>query len=713
MTTTTDRPDVIEEPVPSTTIYRRPKQTEGFWGWVTTTDHKKIGTMYGYAAFIFFLFGGIEALLLRVHLASANSEFLTAGAYNALFTVHGATMIFLFVMPASSALMNYLLPLMIGARDVAFPRLNALSWWVFLFGGLFMYSALLFGSGMAPTGVENVPGNLAAGGGPGGLNFLSDLPDGGWFLYQPNTGPDFSPGTNIDFALLGIQILGVASLVAAVNFLVTIFNFRGKGMRLLRMPVFVWMTMVTQFLLLFSLPIIAIALFMATFDRNFGSMFFDATGGGDPVLWQHLFWLFGHPEVYILILPAMGIVSEVIPTFSRKPLFGYSAVVFAGAAIGFLGFGVWAHHMLSSGISPIAQAAFGLATMTIAIPTGIKIFNWMGTMWMGRIRFTSPMLFSIGFVAMFVIGGLSGVTHSIVPSDWQQTDTYYIVAHFHYVMFGGSVFGLFSGLYYWYPKLKGRVMGERLGKLHFWLMFIGFNLTFGPMHWLGLQGMVRRTWKYDPSLGFEPWNIAATVGAFTIATSIAVFMYNWWASGKRGELSGLDPWDARTIEWTIPNPTPAYNFATRPVITRLDDFWHRKYETDDEGRAIRKPEADKLLADLDHDGRNPATEIHLPNPSYFPLIVALGMPLIGYGIIWHTTLWGKGLLALGALLIIGGGIGWAVEPIEEGHDEPHEEDEDSDDSGDDEEPQDGDSIEDEASETMELQGTSDGQGEET
>ena len=658
---------------PATTIFRRPKSTSGFWGWVTTVDHKKIGIMYGYAAFFFFILGGVEALLLRIQLAQANSEFLTAGAYNALFTMHGTTMIFLFVMPVSAAFINYMLPLMIGARDVAFPRLNALSWWLFLFGGIFLYSTFIFGTSLAPVGPGATPGNLAAGGGPGSFNFLANSPDGGWFGYQPNAGPLYSPGTAMDYWALGVQILGLASLVSAVNFIVTVFNMRAKGMRFLRMPVFVWMSTVVAFLLLFSLPIIAVALFMVTFDRQFGTLFFAPVGGGDPILWQHLFWLFGHPEVYILVLPAMGIVSEVLPVFSRKPLFGYSAVVFAGAAIAFLGFGVWAHHMFASGITPVAQAAFGLATMTIAIPTGIKIFNWMGTMWGGRLRLTPPMLFAMGFVGMFTIGGLSGVTHSVVPSDWQQTDTYYIVAHFHYVLFGGAVFGLFAGMYYWFPKLTGRVMSSRLGNLHFWLMFIGFNLTFAPMHWLGLQGMVRRTWKYAPETGLEPWNVAVTVGAFIIALSIVVFIYNWRHSRRHGEPSGLDPWDGRTIEWTIPNPTPEYNYAHPPTITRLDEFWHMKYDEDDEGRAVRKPDADELIQKLEYDGLNPDGEIHLPTPSYFPILMALGVPIVFYGIIYHTTAWGKAMILVGALISLSAVIGWATEPVEEPHAEAHQE----------------------------------------
>ena len=659
----------------ATTIFKRPSSTTGWVSWLTTVDHKKIGILYGYAAFFFFLIGGIEALLLRVQLAQANSEFLTAGAYNALFTMHGTTMVFLFIMPASAAFMNYLIPLMIGARDVAFPRLNALSWWIFFFGAIFLYSTFFFGTSLAPIGAEGVPGNLAPGGGPGSFNWLADSPDGGWFGYQPNAGPLYSPGTAMDYWALGLQIIGLASLISSINFIVTVLNMRAKGMRLLRMPVFVWMSTVVAFLLLFSLPIIAVALFMVTFDRQFGSLFFAASAGGDPILWQHLFWLFGHPEVYILILPAMGIVSEVLPVFSKKPLFGYSAVVFAGAAIAFLGFGVWAHHMFASGITPVAQAAFGLATMTIAIPTGIKIFNWLGTMWGGRIRFTPPMLFAIGFVAMFTIGGLSGVTHAVVPSDWQQTDTYYIVAHFHYVLFGGAVFGLFAGLYYWFPKLTGKVMNPRLGKTHFWMQFVGFNLTFAPMHWLGLQGMVRRTWKYAPEFGLEPWNVVVTIGAFVIALSILVFIYNWYHSRRHGEDSGLDPWDARTLEWSIPSPTPEYNFATPPVVTRLDHFWHMKYDEDAEGRAVRRDDADEVIARLEHDGNNPTEAIHLPNPSYFPLLLALGFPIIFYGIIYHTSAFGKALILIGAVISLSAAIGWGIEPLEEPHDEHVDEDE--------------------------------------
>lgn len=650
-----------------TSIFRRPAATTGIWSWITTADHKKIGLMYGYVAFVFFILGGIEALLLRIQLATPDAAFLSASEYNSLFTTHAVTMIFLFVMPVSAAFFNYLLPLMIGARDVAYPRMNAVSFWIFLFGGVFLYSSLIFGTSVAPVG-----GNL-----PGGAtesSLIGSIPDGGWFLYAPNSGLEYSPGTAIDFASLGLQILGVASLISSVNFIVTIFNMRAKGMRLLRMPVFVWMTLIVAFLLLFSLPIIAIALFMLTFDRQFGTLFFVAEQGGDPILWQHLFWLFGHPEVYILILPAMGIVSEVIPVFSRKPLFGYSAVVFAGAAIAFLGFGVWAHHMFSSGIPTVAQAAFGVSTMTIAIPTGVKIFNWLGTMWGGRIRLNTPMLFSIGFVSLFVIGGLSGVTHAIVPSDWQQTDTYYIVAHFHYVLFGGAIFGLFSGIYYWFPKLTGRMYNEALGKIHFWLMFLGMNLTFGPMHWLGLQGMVRRTWVYTEDAGLGPWNMVVTIGAFIIALSILFFMFNWSYSKRKGQLAPNDPWDARTIEWTLPSPTPEYNFGVEPTVHTLDDFWHVKYEPVEGGRVRRRDNADELVEAIVEAHANPTEEIHLPAPSYFPFFTGLGIMIVAYGILYHTKPFGIPLIVLGVITMTAALVSWGTEPLEIIHDDHHHDD---------------------------------------
>src|SRR4249920_306927 len=537
-------------------ILRRPTSTTGFWSWFTTIDHKKIGLLYGYTAFIFFIVGGLEALLIRTQLAKPDNTLLNPAQYDQIFTMHGLTMIFLFVMPMSAAFFNYFIPLMIGARDVAFPRLNAFSFWAFILGGTFLYSSF----------------------------FLGGAPNGGWFGYAPNSTTD--PSIGMTFYALGLLMAGIASTAGAVNLGVTIINMRAPGMSFFRLPVFVWMGLVTQLLLVFSLPIITVGLFELLFDRRWGTHFFDPTAGGDPILWQHLFWLFGHPEVYILILRAFGIFSEVLPVFSRKPLFGYQFVVFSGIAIGFIGFGVWAHHMFAVGLGPVANTAFAVSTMIIAIPTGVKIFNWLGTLWNGDLRFSTPMLFSIGFIAMFVIGGLSGVMHAVVPSDYQQTDTYFIVAHFHYVLFGGAIFGLFAGMYYWWPKVFGRMLSETAGRLNFWLMLIGFNMTFGPMHILGLQGMPRRIQSYPASLGLAFWNLVSTIGAFVIAISVLVFLVNAITSFRKPKQMEADPWDARTLEWATSSPPPEYNFEEIPVVHSLDDLWHRKYAETEGGRVV-------------------------------------------------------------------------------------------------------------------------------
>ena len=411
-------------------------------------------------------------------------------------------------------------------------------------------------------------------------------PDAGWFGYAPLTLSRFSPGEGVDFWALGLLILGVASMASGFNFIVTILNMRAPGMTLFRMPLFVWMTLVTSFLIVFAMPVITVALFELLFDRLFDANFFNVEKGGTPLLWQHMFWLFGHPEVYILILPAMGIVSEVLPTFARKPLFGYPFVVFSGIAIAFMSWGVWAHHMYTTGLGAIANSAFGVSTILIAIPTGVKIFNWLATLWGGSINLKTPLYFAIGFIAMFTIGGLTGVTHSIVPSDYQQQDTYYIVAHFHQVLFGGAIFGLFAGIYYWYPKFTGKMLYEGLGQLQFWLMFIGFNVTFQPMMILGLIGMPRRIYSYPEGQGFDTWNLVATVGAFMIATSVLLFIINVIATARRKERAEADPWDGRTLEWSLPSPVPPYNFEEIPTVHALDDFWHQKYAEDERGRPV-------------------------------------------------------------------------------------------------------------------------------
>jgi cytochrome c oxidase subunit 1 len=651
---------------PRPSLFSRPTAETGFWGWVTTVDHKRIAIMYFVTAAVFFFLGGVEALVIRTQLAGPNAGIVSADLYNQMFTMHGLTMIFLGLMPLSQAFFNYLLPLQIGARDVAFPRLNALGYWVFLFGGLFIYSSI----------------------------FLGGMPDGGWFNYAPLSTVGPNPGdlgalpdsgahvSRMVFYSIGLQITGIASLAAAVNFIVTILNMRAPGMTLLRLPVFIWMTLVTSFLMLFAMPVIGIALWQLMFDIRFGANFFNPSAGADPILWQHMFWLFGHPEVYILILPAFGIVSEVLPVFSRKPLFGYPAVVFSGIVIGLMGWGVWAHHMFVTGLGPVANTAFGLTTMFIAVPTGVKIFNWLGTVWGGRVRFTTPMLFAIGLVAMFTIGGLSGVLHGIVPSNTQQTDTYFVVAHLHYVLFGGAVFGLLSGAYYWFPKVTGRMLNEGLGKLHFWVTFIGFNLTFFPMHIVGLQGMPRRIYQYEAGMGWSLLNLIETIGAFIVGLSFVIFLVNIAISRRRGKRASADPWDARTVEWMTTSPPPPHNFTHIPQISSRDELWHRKYTGPKEGEPMPVPaggSGEQAVAEPPADDNPPAVvdhrakdhSIHMPDPSFYPTIVALGMPIMGYGVLTG----GIGQLAFliaGGVVMLGGIFGWVFEPgSEPEHGEEH------------------------------------------
>jgi cytochrome c oxidase subunit 1 len=628
-------------------VFARPTATTGWRSWVTTVDHKKIAIMYGAAALFFFLFGGIEALLIRLQLATPDGKLLSADLYNQVFTMHGTTMIFLVVMPIGAAFMNYLLPLQVGARDVAFPRLNALSFWVFLFGGVVLNSSWLLGGGA----------------------------DGGWFNYAPNNGVIFSPSHGIDFWNMGLLLTGIASLVGAVNLIVTVLNMRAPGMTLMKMPVFTWMSLVTQFLLLFAIPVLTSAQFLLMFDRLFGAQFFNVSQGADPLLWEHLFWIFGHPEVYIMILPAFGVISEIIPVFSRKPIFGYPFMVFSGIAIGFMGWGVWAHHMFASGVGPISVAAFAVSTMFIAVPTGVKILNWLATMWGGKLTFSAPMLYSIGLVTMFTIGGLSGVTHAVAPSDTQQTDTYYIVAHFHYVLFGGALFGFIGGWYFWWPKVFGYALGERSGKINFWILLVGFNLTFGPMHILGLQGMPRRTYTYRDGYGFNFWNFVSTVGAFIIAVSFLIFFWNIWASYRKArKMAGgkdkkltmpADPWDSRSLEWMVPSPTPVHNFDVVPTVQSLDEFWHRKYGEDENGRLVR------IAATEDVVQKGDAKDVHLPSPSYYPIVLAFGMPWITWGLIYN--LW---FCAFGAIFVVAGIYGWVMEPSTDpnaghAHDDDH------------------------------------------
>jgi len=621
---------VVSSPVPW--VLRRPTSYAGWWGWVTTVDHKRIGILYGVTAIIFFLVGGLEAFALRLQLAGPENSLISPEVFSQLFTMHALTMIFLAIMPLGAAFFNVIIPLQIGARDVAFPRLNALSYWLFLFGGLLLNGGWLVG---------NAPG-------------------AGWFAYAPLTSTTFASGPGMDFYALGLLVLGTSSMAAAFNFIVTILNMRAPGMTLMRMPPFTWMTLVTSFLLVTAMPIITVALIQLSFDRFVGTNFFNAASGGDPLLWQQLFWVFGHPEVYILILPAMGIVSEVLPTFSKKPLYGYPVIVLSGVFIGVMGWAVWSHHMFTVGLGPIANATFAITTLLIAVPTGVKIFNWMATMWGGALEFKTPMLFSLGFIVLFIIGGLSGITHAAPPADAQQQDTYYVVAHLHYVLFGGSIFGLFSGIYYWFPKVTGRMLNEGLGKLNFWLMFIGMNLTFAPMHWLGLGGMPRRIYTYESGMGWDFWNFIATIGSFTIAISMVVFLWNFFSTMRKEKDAPADPWDGRTLEWSIPSPPPVYNFAEIPTVHSRDPFWDQKYEQGPDGRPVLRP----ALDDAHEEDRQPdAHGIHMPGLSYFPFVTALGLVIVPVGIMTHIS-----VIGIGLVVTLFGIYGWAFEPA--GPDEP-------------------------------------------
>ena len=648
----TTHPGIDREPISLTLprIFPRPKSDYGIWSWISTVDHKRIGTLYAVTSFLWFLVGGIEALIMRVQLSQADNSLVSPEVFNQLFTMHGTTMVFLVVMPLSAAFFNWLVPLQIGARDVAFPRLNALSYWIFLLGSLLLNFSWIVG----------------------------DAPNGGWFGYAPNSHVAFNPTDGMTFWVLGLNVLGVASIAAGLNFIVTILNMRAPGMTLTKMPVFTWMTFVTSVLIVLALPVLTVALIQLQVDRLYGTHFYDTAAGGDPVLWQHIFWLFGHPEVYILILPAMGIVSEILPVFSRKPLFGYSFLVFAGVAIGFMGWFVWSHHMFTVGLGPAANSAFAISTMAIAIPTGIKIFNWIATMWGGSIRFSTAMLFAISFIAMFTIGGLSGVMHAAVPSDAQQQDTYFVVAHFHYVLFGGAIMGIFGGIYFWWPKATGYMLSDKWGKANWAIMFIGFNLQFAPQHWLGLDGMPRRISTYAENMGWENTNMFASVGGFLMALGVLLFIINVFYSAKKRVPAGNDPWDGRTLEWSISSPPPHYNFEKIPNVEHRDDYWFTKhpeliaeYYHDEHAGELTAPsgaqfddvddtddEYHDAHADEHHGDDHGDGDIHLPDMSYYPFILSLGLLVVAAGLMTYVP-----VIAIGAIILFWGLLGWSFEPV--------------------------------------------------
>ncbi|RWS43952.1 cytochrome c oxidase subunit I [Bacillus mycoides] len=554
------------------------------WDYLTTVDHKKIAILYLIAGGLFFIVGGLEALFIRLQLAIPNNAFLVGDAYNQVLTMHGTTMIFLAAMPLVFAFMNAAVPLQIGARDVAFPFLNSLGFWLFFFGGVFL--------------------NLSW--------FLGGAPDAGWTSYASLALA--SKGHGVDFYVLGLQISGIGTLIGGINFLVTIINMRAPGMTYMRMPMFTWTTFVTSSLILFAFPPLTVGLGLLMLDRLFGTSFFNPVLGGNTIIWEHLFWIFGHPEVYILILPAFGIFSEIFATFSKKRLFGYSSMVFATVLIGFLGFMVWAHHMFTVGLGPVANAIFSVATMAIAVPTGIKIFNWLFTMWGGSIRFTTPMMWAVAFIPSFVMGGVTGVMLASAPADYQFHDNYFVVAHFHYVIVGGVVFGLLAGAHYYWPLMFNKVLNETLGKITFWLFFIGFHLTFFIQHFLGLIGMPRRYYTYLEGQGLEVGNMVSSIGAVFMALGTIVLLFNVIKTTVSKEKAGRDPWDARTLEWTMPAPTPEYNFKQLPFVRGLDPFW------------IEKREGNKEMT-----AAEPVGDIHMPNASFSPFIISLGLFIAAFG----------------------------------------------------------------------------------
>ena len=547
----TDVPLVPE----NTAALPRLSDSEGLLAWIASVDHKQIGIMYIVSSLFFLVVGGFEALLIRVQLATPGEHFVSPEAYNQIFTMHGTTMIFLVVVPLLIGFMTYLVPLQIGARDMAFPRLNALSFWVLLFGGLLLYYSFLSGG----------------------------APNAGWFSYAPLSEKPYSTTPGLDYWAAGLLVVGIGTVGAGINVITTIWKFRAPGMTMRRLPLFTWMSMINSVVILGALPALNASLVMLLMDRVLGSYFFRPVGGGDAVLWQHFFWSFGHPEVYIMVLPAFGMISEVIPVFSRKPIFGYAFVAASTVAIAFLSFAVWAHHMFATGLGQPWDVIFGFASMLIAIPTGVKIFNWIATMWGGRIRFSTAMLFAMSFLVLFTIGGITGVTFATFPIDWQVEDSYYVVAHMHYVLFGGTFFAVMAGFFYWFPKATGRVLSEKLGHWQFWLMFVGFNMTFLIQHVLGIMGMPRRVSTYPDLPYWGLFNMISTIGAFILALGVLLFVVNIFATLRNGEPAGNNPWNAWTLEWATTSPPPVYNFETVPPIRGRRPLWDLEHPEQADG----------------------------------------------------------------------------------------------------------------------------------
>src|SRR3954453_194442 len=551
----------IEQPLPvrPATIREEFSWSEVLYKWVATVDHKRLGLMYVVSALVFLVIAGIMASIIRLQLAVPNNHVVGPDTYNRLFTMHGTTMVVFVGMPMVAGFSNYLVPLMIGARDMAFPRLNAFGFWIFLFGGILLYFSYIGGSGLTGAG---------------------SAPDVGWFAYAPLTERAFSRGASTDYWILGIFTAGIGSIASAVNVIATAISMRCPGMTLSRMPVFVWVMVIDSWLILLALPPLTAAQIMLAYDRFLGANFFNTQAGGSAVLWQHFFWIFGHPEVYILIFPAFAILSEVIPVFSRKPLFGRPAMVAAVIAIGFISLGVWAHHMFAVGLTAWSNTFFAASTMMVGIPTGIKIFNWTATMFGGKLRLDTPMLYCCGFLLQFLVAGLTGIMLAVSPFDWQLHDSYFVVAHFHFTLIGGLVFGLLAGMYYWYPKVSGRMYNERLGKLSFWSFLMGFNLTFIPLHFAGFLGMPRRIYTYPDGRGWELYNLMASIGVIFQIAAVAMFAWNVVYSAFKGQRAGDDPWDGWTLEWATSSPPPEYNFEKLPVVRSGRPLWDLKHPQD-------------------------------------------------------------------------------------------------------------------------------------
>ncbi|MDB4867722.1 MAG: ctaD [Cohnella sp.] len=579
------------------------------------------------AGLFFFVVGGLEAILIRIQLLKPMNDFVSADTYNELLTMHGTTMIFFAAMPLLFALMNAVIPLQIGARDVAFPFLNSLGFWTFFAGGVLM--------------------NIGW--------FNGTVPDSGWTAYAPLSGPTFNGTHGMDYYVIGLQIAGIGTLLGGINFMATIINMRAPGMSFMRMPIFTWSIFITSVLIVFAFPVLTVGLVALMFDRLFQANFFEPGTGGNTVLWEHIFWIFGHPEVYILIMPAFGVISEVVSTFSRKRLFGYSSMVFALVLIAFLSFMVWAHHMFATGLGPVANALFSIGTMLIAVPTGVKIFNWLFTLWGGSIRFTTAMLFAVGFIPTFVMGGVTGVMLASAPADYQYHDTYFVVAHFHYVIVGGMVLGIFAGLHYWWPKMFGRMLNEGLGKLTFWTFFLGFHLTFFVQHFLGLLGMPRRVWTYLPNQGLDTMNVISSIGAFLMGFGMIVFVVNIIITWIRPRNAAADAWeDGRSMEWSIPSPPPEYNFKQTPLVRSYDAWWKEKMD----GKTEMTP-------------AEPVGPIHMPSPSILPLLMSVGLFIAGFGFMYdHLVLSIGGLAITFACMLLRSVFddrGFHIDPEEEVH----------------------------------------------